>query len=205
MKKYLKLVLFVVLSFFYSSQGALKAQNKIIAGHKAVDLGLSILWADCNIGASSPTSFGDYFGWGEIVPKSIINNTKGVWMGDISGTSYDAATELWGGTWRMPTEDEMYELIKECAWEWRIVDGVKGCKITGPSGNSIFLPAAGHWGTHSAGEVGYDGNYWTSIPQNTDRRGACEDAYFLSLGCGHPSIAWRYRSIFRSIRPVTNK
>lgn len=205
MNKYLKFIILIALFFISNECDIIYAQNKTIGGHKAVDLGLSILWADCNIGASFPWKYGDYFAWGETVPQTIYNDTMRKRMGDISGSSLDAATEIWGSTWRMPTEEEMYELIRECAWEWREMNGVAGCKVTGPSGNSIFLPAAGYWGTYSSGDIGREGNYWTSIPQNTDRRGACEDAYFLELRLGHPSIAWRYRNIFRSIRPVTNK
>lgn len=57
---------------------------------------------------------------------------------------YDAATANWGGSWRMPTYDEMYELTRRCTWEWTEVFGIEGYKVTSKkNGNSIFLPAAG--------------------------------------------------------------
>lgn len=203
--KYIKFITLLGIFAISIPYNTIYGQSKIIGDHKAVDLGLSVLWADCNVGASFPWQYGDYFAWGETEPKTIYNDTKGQYMGDISGSHLDAAAFIWGYPWRLPTEEEMKELIKECAWEWREMNGVEGCKVTGPSGNSIFLPAAGNWGTHSSGDIGREGNYWTSIPNNTDRWGAREDAYFLELKHAHPKIEWRYRNIFRSIRPVTDK
>ena len=59
----------------------------------------------------------------------------------------DAAAVNLGGKWRMPTETEVTELVNMCTWEWTSVNGVNGCKVTGPNGNSIFLPASGpFWG-----------------------------------------------------------
>lgn len=136
------------------------------AGHDYADLGLPSgnLWATHNIGATAPEEYGDFFAWGEVEPKDwfvpdnylyytgeiIYDPNLGSWyefvdIGDqISGTEYDAAVHLWGSGWRMPTEDDRYELTSRC-WSNKIVEqnGVKGRIYCGPNENSIFIPAAG--------------------------------------------------------------
>lgn len=120
--------------------------------HEAVDLGLSVKWATCNVGASSPEQYGAYFAWGEVEPKSDYskenyryynNDTKEyIYIGDdISGTEYDAAYVEWGDGWRMPTKEEVLELHNKCSWQRCVVNGVSGQMITGTNGNSIFIPA----------------------------------------------------------------
>ncbi|MBQ5856455.1 MAG: hypothetical protein IIW55_04020 [Bacteroidales bacterium] len=138
-------------------------------GHGYVDLGLSVKWATCNVGASKPEDYGNYYAWGETTTKSSYtesnSKTYGKKMGDFAGnSSYDAATANWGGNWRMPTEKEMRELIDKCTWIWTTQNGVKGYNVKGPNGNSIFLPAAGSW-FGSVGEgAGSGGDYWGSAP-----------------------------------------
>lgn len=126
-------------------------------GHAhAVDLGLSVKWACCNIGADSPEEFGGYYAWGDPVEKDscIWENYK--WYND-EGDLYkytdadgkttlepedDTAQALWGDEWRTPTLAEMQELMERCTWTWCTVNGVHGYRVSG-NGNSIFLPAAG--------------------------------------------------------------
>lgn len=146
----------------------------------AVDLGLSVKWACCNVGASVPEGYGGYYAWGETEEKSSYTwDTYKYWSdkdGDgnvdekeftnigsnISGTSYDVAHVKWGGSWRMPTSDEFNELYGKCSWEWTTVNGVKGYKVTGLNGNSIFLPAAGHRFDTDVYFRGSDGYYWSA-------------------------------------------
>ena len=142
-----------------------------IAGHGYVDLGLpsGVKWATCNVGASSPEDYGDYFAWGETSPKvgyTWKNSvTYGEQMSDISGNDqYDAATANWGGSWRMPTREQMEELVDYCEWEWTQVNGVYGSKVTGPNGSCIFLPAAGGRDGSSLYHAGSYGHYWSSTP-----------------------------------------
>lgn len=139
--------------------------------HEAVDLGLSVRWADMNVGAESPEQYGSYFAWGEISEKTSYSATnydhysggEGVDIGeDIAGTGYDAAHMLWGGEWRMPSLSEMSELITECTWTWTTQDKVQGYTVTGPNGNSIFLPAAGYRDGTSTFYTGTYGYYWIS-------------------------------------------
>ena len=143
----------------------------------AVDLGLSVEWAWCNMGANRPKETGSSCAWGEIAPKSYswsankddyqyYNATTGSfkYLGtNISGTSYDAAHTTLGDGWRMPTKEEMQELIDECTWEWvqlfendYSVDDSEfsyqeGFLVTGPNGNQIFFPVGQYWsGTNAS-------------------------------------------------------
>lgn len=120
-------------------------------------------WATCNVGANSPEEYGDYYAWGETETKDEYTEensyTYGVKMNDISGDpKYDVARKKWGGKWRMPTYDEMEELIVKCSWEWIEQNGTNGYKVTGPNGNHIFIPDAS---SYSKNEMGY----WCSQPQ----------------------------------------
>lgn len=149
----------------------------------AIDLGLSVKWASCNVGADSPEDYGDYFAWGETTTKSSYSNSssllsdvldisisglKSLGIIDANGNltaAYDAATVNWGDEWRMPTSDEIKELVNNCTWRWTTQNGVYGYKVVGPNGNSIFLPAAGN---HDDTEVSYRGSYgyyWSATPR----------------------------------------
>ena len=139
--------------------------------HEYVDLGLSVKWATCNIGANSPEEYGDYFAWGETVTKKNYYGEENYkWgnyvyndgYGNMKYTKYctdstygyvdnkvvldkedDAAYVHWGGDWRMPTIKELNELIERCTWKTLYKNGVFGYQVTGSNGNSIFLPAGG--------------------------------------------------------------
>ena len=128
-----------------------KPADPTLTAGEIVDLGLSVYWASCNLGATKPEEYGNYYAWGETSPKdsyteqnySYYDADKATYIDigeDISGTEYDAARVNLGGEWRMPTYDEMDELIKKCTWEWTQINGVNGYKVIGPNGNSIFLP-----------------------------------------------------------------
>lgn len=133
----------------YKSNGEPKTETNKINGHEYVDLGLSVKWATCNVGASSPEQTGAYYAFGEIKTKETYDSAN--WAGsgwtsiDISGTSNDVAHVDWGGSWRIPTDSEMMELVNKCQWQWTSINGHTGYLITGPNGNSIFLPTAGRY------------------------------------------------------------
>ena len=147
----------------------------------AVDLGLSVKWAHCNVGANTPGESGDYFAWGETTAKSEYSWDTYKWTEDggntftkytISGKATldpedDAATVNWGGKWRMPTQAELQELTDKCTWTWKsegeYADGsLAGYLVTGPNGNSIFLPAAGSRWISDLFDLGSYGYYWSS-------------------------------------------
>lgn len=175
-------------------------------GHEWVDLGLSVRWATCNVGASNPSDYGNYYAWGETKTKSSYtegnSKTYNVVMPDISGEpKYDAATANWGEGWRMPTKEELEELVDKCDWEWTSQSGRNGYKVTGPNGNSIFLPAAGWRYGASLNVAGGFGRYWSSTPYG----GNTLHAYSLYFGSGHRYVGWNVRFDGRSVRPVSDK
>ena len=152
----------------------------------AVDLGLSsgTFWADRNVGAESPEDYGDYFAWGETEPKSSYDWETYKWCNGSSSTmtkyctdsnygyngftdnkttlelSDDAAYVNMGSNWCMPTYDQLSELRSECTWTWTTQSGTEGYKVTGPNGNSIFLPAAGCYNNGYLYFSGINGSYW---------------------------------------------
>ena len=175
-------------------------------GYEWVDLGLSVRWATCNVGASVLSEYGDYYAWGEIETKSEYRKetslTYGVDLGDISGNpQYDAATANWGEGWRLPTKQELDELADKCVWTFTTYDDVNGYKVTGPNGNSIFLPAAGsRYGSllYYGGEIGF---YWSSTPDESGAQGA----YRLYFNSASYNVDWHYCYYGGSVRPVTDK
>ncbi|MCQ2287683.1 MAG: hypothetical protein MJZ74_01110 [Muribaculaceae bacterium] len=117
-------------------------------GHRYVDLGLTsgLRWAACNIGAEEPWDYGQYFCWGEMGVKedySLGNYTYKDNPAELSQDK-DVAHLSWRGYWRMPTRVDFKELMEECTWTFeRNYHGTHGYMVTGPNGNSIFLPAGG--------------------------------------------------------------
>ena len=191
--------------------------------HEAVDLGLSVKWATCNIGADSPEEYGDYFAWGETngydAGKTTFSWNTYKWLVSMGrstkitkyctsvtyGTvdnrttleaSDDAATANWSSKWRMPTYAEFEELKDKCTWiKAATNNGPNGYIVRGPNGNSIFLPAAGYRDDDSLVDAGTDGYYWTSeLVSDTP---TC--AYFFEFGL----MGNNYRYFGRTIRPVT--
>ena len=182
----------------------MKNEDNTINGHEYVDLGLSVKWATCNVGASKPEEYGDYFAWGETETRFYYDKenceTWGKEIDNIGGTDRDVAHVKWGGTWRLPTRDEFKKLLNECTWTWTTLNGVNGYKVTSKkNGKSIFLPAAG-WrsGTLSHG-AGNNGFYWSSTPVGSNTR----SAYNLNFYGGLRDIHWYYRYYRQSVRPVS--
>ena len=186
-------------------------------GHEYVDLGLSVKWATCNVGATKPEEYGDYFAWGETQPKTTYSWSTYKWCnGYDKQTKYctqrrygrvdkktvlkkadDAAAVNWGGSWRIPTKAEQDELLNNCTWTWTTQNGVNGYKVTSKkNGNSIFLPAAGYGGGSS---LTVAGSYWSSSLR-TDQPVDVYTLFFNSsnVGLGNNGI----RCVGRSVRPV---
>lgn len=187
-----------------------KSTSNMANGHEYVDLGLpsGLKWATCNVGANKPEDYGDYFAWGELKPKQEYTdktyehcksflgiNRKMVFLGEISGNAqYDTARVKWGGKWRIPTKVELQELCDKCTWTRMSQNGVEGVKVTGPNGNSIFLPAAGYRLGSSLNHAGESCGYWSSTPyEDSDY-----DAYYLNFDY----VEYGSRDIGQSVRPV---
>ena len=163
-----------LMSFTTENSGATTGS---LNGHDWVDLGLpsGLRWATCNVGASTPTAYGNYYAWGETTTKETYNSSTYTYSGNQTTlpSSADAATANWGSGWRMPTYDELNELRNNCTVTWTTQNGVYGRLFTGPNGNSIFLPAAGGRYGSELYNAGSDGGYWSS-----------------SLYTGSTDIAW---------------
>lgn len=155
-------------------------------GHQYVDLGITndqgepLYWATCNVGATKPEEYGDYFAWGEIEPKTDYSWSTYKWCegspnkltkydpdmwGDkktVLELEDDAARQNWEGTWRMPTTSEFQKLYNNCTWKWTQLNSVKGYQVTGANGNWIFLPVAGY--RYETNLNSSTGKYWSSTP-----------------------------------------
>ena len=187
----------------------------------AIDLGLSVMWACCNVGASKPEEYGGQYAWGETEEKTSYDwDTYKYSTGSISYTKYntlpffgtvdnktvlepsdDVAQTKWGNSWRMPTIDEFDELYSNCDSEWTTLNGVYGMKFTSRrNGNSIFLPAAGNHFYDELLNVGSGGYYWSSS-LNTDRPYGAHGMSFDSFHGVFTSLNYG-RADGYSVRPV---
>ena len=197
-----------------------EATTGTISGHDWVDLGLSVKWATCNVGASKPEDYGDYYAWGETETKSNYtwktykwcNGSKDTMTKYCTNSNYgtvdnktvlepedDVAHVQCGGSWRMPTRAEQDELEEKCTWNWTTLNGIKGYKVTGPNGKSIFLPAAGCLHGTGVNNRGTHGEYWlSSLSSNGSNYAYC--SYFYSSKYGWASI---YRYLGYTVRPVS--
>lgn len=180
----------------------------------AIDLGLSVNWADMNVGAKYIEDYGNYYAWGETSTKETYNRdtyfdgqtyTKYNYEGGktVLDPEDDAAYVNWGDSWRMPTKAEWQELIDSCTWTWTTQNGINGYKVTsnkeGYTDKFIFLPAAGGRSGNGLYDVGSFGYYWSSSLYNSYSNNAW-DLYFLSSG--YHSLRNYYGFIGRSVRPV---
>ena len=197
-------------------------------GHDYVDLGLSVMWATCNVGASRPEEFGNYYAWGEVVPKKYYdwttykycngsyktltkyNTVSDFGLVDNKTTlepNDDAATANWGGEWRTPTKAELEELRKYCTWEWIIIHGIQGSLITSEkNGNTIFWPASGYIYRNSTEACNHKeqylggprGYYWSNVISSSKPYSA------YSRDNDDCTASWSYGSrVFgHTIRPV---
>ena len=180
---------------------------------KVIDLGLpsGTKWASFNVGASCPEEYGGYYAWGEVSEKSVyIHDTYQYdwdWGetyqygssfpgDDIAGTQFDVAYVQWGGSWMMPSFDQIEELLEYCGCEWTAENGVYGKLFIGPSGDSIFLPAAGYHGYGGLYHAGSDGYYWSSTRYDV------HDSYIIDFDSGGEirNVDDCFRGL--SVRPV---
>ena len=209
--KVLRLTLIGIITLLIASCEFTQPEN-----HTYVDLGLSVNWATCNIGADKPEDAGDYFAWGEVYSSNgTIDGYK--WYDDIDPeisyiskynpkednkitleTSDDVARRKWGYEWRMPTLSEMEELVAKCTWNFTNRNGVPGYNVIGPNGNSIFLPMSGHVDLSQKHYVGHSGFYWTSSLY----KGDCNKSYSLRFTSSDNYVTYIERYIAQTVRAV---
>ena len=181
------------------------------AAAEAVDLGLSVRWAACNMGASAPHEAGGLYGWADPTGQAVtdqVHDEAYNWtsplyggadpMPDICRTIYDLPHMSLGGCWRLPSEAEARELVERCTWREETRQGVKGYTVTGPNGRSIFLPMAGMRVGAEPYEQGRRGYYWTGT-RHPGATGAVSLWVGGSTG-GQISSDYRYQGC--SVRPV---
>lgn len=164
---------------------------------EAVDLGLSVRWANCNLGAKAPEEYGGYFGWGD--PTGSLWDGNGIYRQagafvwdtnnyggmnpptEISGTTLDVVTAHWGIGWRTPSVNEAYEMCSKCEWKLRSQDGRNWYEVIGPNGNSIIIPLAGLYGIIP----GKGGSSLMEGPLHTNSKGW----YWTSSICDSPGTS----------------
>lgn len=194
-------------------------------GHAYVDLSLpsGTMWATCNVGASNSEDYGDYFAWGETIPKDTYYADNYMYCKFIEDEAYltkycssseeglsgfvdvltnlqpddDVATANWGSGWCTPTKEQWEELMDYCIWMW--TDGFY--EVVGPSGKSIIIPASGHYEGYSVVLDGTDGSYWSS--SISDDNSFRSSYFFFREGYGRVHTTDRYFGL--SIRPVKAK
>ncbi len=177
-----------------------------INGHEAIDLGLSVKWATCNVGAFAPEEYGDYFAWGETESKEEYTAANSLTYGQedvkhIAGdVRYDAARCHWRATWRLPNKKEWEELRDKCTWLWSSREGIFGYNIIGPNGNAIFLPTTGKRLGTSIHYVETCGCYWSSLAPESNTL----NAYTLGFYDSSYNLDWEDRSFGRCVRPVSD-
>lgn len=239
------ILLVIILSFSIIGNG----QNIMtFQGHDYVDLGLSVCWATCNIGATNPEEYGDYFAWGETFPKSCYNKMTYKYSGDthclenfqLIDNSVSAITDYtkylgknnklnpndskldlsddvafiqWGNPWRMPSKEEIKELVDSCNWTADKLNGIIGYwAVSKINGNKIFFPLAGYISDENIVDVGKAGKYWASEL----RLDMCFEAYQIWISHNDKLSQQRnessvflsddgYRENGRSVRAVLDK
>ena len=199
-----------------------------------IDLGLSVKWATCNLGATAPEEAGNYYAWGETAPKETYNYITYKWGNGITFTDYanpsfytkyntiksygnegmvddletlekvdDAAYTAYHGYWRLPTADEMQELIEKCKWTWTTLNGVQGFRVESKDNHQyIFLPAAGTMADDNLSAAGNYGLYFTSTLNAEDPHYAYELSFYNAAWGMAYGIGNGMRQYGRSIRPV---
>ena len=203
-----------------------ESNNSKSDNHEYVDLGLpsGTLWATCNVGASQPEEYGDYFAWGETQPKKAYDFDNYKW-GDGSGnvTKYceysicgtvdnksellpedDAATANWGSSWRTPSTEQIKELLNSgyTTLKWTTLNGVNGYQITSKqNGKTLFLPAAGsRAGEGELDKPGVRGQYWSRSLCSLENGSACADE--IEFYSGYIADGLSNRVSGQSVRPV---
>lgn len=181
-------------------------------GADGPDLGLSVIWADYNLGASSPWEPGDFFAWGETAPKTCYSLETYKW-GDPEvfaknneytlTPEHDAASVNWGKGWRIPTIAEVQEFIGNTTSQWTEENGVYGrrfySKVPGYEEKSVFLPAPGHYDDAVLSDVGTNGWYWTS----SLKEDSLAMFFYFHFGTVEPTLSSVWYG--KSVRPVRNR
>lgn len=193
-----------------------------------IDLGLpsGTLWATRNIGAQNPEDYGYYFAWGETETKDVYLTSNYKW--NRSGVDYfwfikycpdeffgvvdnlwtleladDAAYVNWGPSWRMPSREQLEELLDMCEWQESTRNGVKGYMAKSKvNGKSLFFPAAGKFEGDSVNEAGFYGGYWSRDLAGNDVLTTAGRNLYFRIEDSDPDVDFYFRPSGESVRPV---
>jgi hypothetical protein len=150
-------------------------EDEVTVPEGSVDLGIvlsrpdgttyHVFWAECNVGASKPEEYGDFFAWGETATKSSFTPANYKWKSGYPNAELaaedDAAYVNMGPQWRTPSKEQMNALRTECRWEKGSLNGVAGYYVVGKNDNKIFLPFAGYMYRSENQGVVTSGNWWS--------------------------------------------
>lgn len=178
--------------------------NEPVVIERAVDLGLSVFWSDRNVGAESISDPGAYYMWS--ISKKLEQKKQQIDMSafvldvaNISGTQYDMASKNWGDRWRLPTEEEIKELIEKCTLEQTSINGQKGIKVTGKNKHWIFIPYGGACSPLSGQQVKDCSIIWSANASESD---SYEAKTGLFYGERHEIKAY-IKALLCNVRAVT--
>ena len=186
-----------------------------------IDLGLpsGTKWACCNVGADKPEAYGGHYAWGEMEEKDGYDHVTYLYAtgvdkdgngwydydiefqnlgSDIAGSQYDVAHMKWGGSWVMPSKDQMDELLANCTSTCTTLNGKYGRLFTGTNGGSIFLPEGGI-GIGCDLFYGIQGYYWSSTLYPSDSN----YAYCMNFGSSYAGRYFGGRYNGDTVRPVS--
>lgn len=188
-------------SYYYSDIKSFTTKDIQQTGY--VDLGVSCKWAACNLGATVPENFGDYYAWGETETRTFFYTSNYTYYDknigtEISGTYYDAAYVILGSPWRMPTKDEYQELLDKCFWKEINYKNTKGFLVTGKNGNAIFLPKTGYKKDNKTVE---EYAYWTGSKYIYSSVTLYDAVSYASIWAG-TTLSYLYKYYGLTIRPV---
>ncbi len=183
--------------------GSVKTFTTAAAGfdieNDLVDLGLSVKWAKYNVGATAENEIGGYFNFGDLTGVNTSIDPADYASADIYKTDRDIANKAWNGSVTLPTQADFEELFSSCTQEWTEVEGVAGYKLTGPNGNSIFLPAAGSRTINTVSGAGVTGAYATGSVNKGNKQYAV--SYTFSQSSAQRTSTPVYQAL--SVRPVS--
>ena len=225
-KKYFLYTLILSALFLVAACDEDENEEYPYGGYEYVDLGLpsGLKWATMNVGATKPIDVGNFYSWGELATKSQCDFTDYKFCSQVDEigavktlTKYgttgefgikdnltqledcdDVVRQLWGNDWRMPTLDDINELLENCEITFGVLNGKQGTTFVGPNGTSIFMPLTG---TRFQGNTEYEmrGYYWSStLDDETDK---CAKGLFVSAKFNMVGKLFT-RCSGRCIRPV---
>ncbi len=161
---------------------------------QAFDLGLSVMWGDCNIGAKECYENGSLYSWKEIAPEVDRLSALRASVAIPSSMKSDLAERLYGPGWQIPTIEHIIELMENCEFEFALMG--KALRVIGPNGNSILLPLAGN--EDRFGNKVKGGFYWSSTKASED----CNSAYQLHISDNQVIYGYNLMTVYQSVRPV---